>query len=120
MAFARRSASIKASDIPSPAAPSALGPAACPLSVNLSPLTSKKGSSTCALLLSQIPWFAGLLFRKRKEDDYDTTVYTYYCSWRRDCGLALYPASVRQSGPLLCPDHPGRRSGHLHRASQTP
>jgi hypothetical protein len=25
----------------------------------------------CALLLSQIPWFAGLFFRKRKEDDSD-------------------------------------------------
>src|SRR5260221_21248 len=60
------------------------------------------------------------MFSKRKENGHDTPVHTHSCSWRRDCRLALYPALVRQSGPLLCPDHPRRRSGYLHRAPQAP
>jgi hypothetical protein len=56
----------------------------------LAPNSLVKGSSSCALLLSQIPWFAGLLFRKRKEDDDDTTVYTYSCSGKRRYEQAQY------------------------------
>src|SRR5256714_14568302 len=39
------------------------------------------------------------MFSKRKEDGHDTPVHTHSSSWRGDCGLALYPAPGRQSGP---------------------
>src|SRR6266566_1533327 len=35
------------------------------------------------------------MFSNRKEDGHDTTVHTHSCSWRGDCGLALYPAPGR-------------------------
>src|SRR5260370_27391843 len=59
-------------------------------------------------------------FSKRKEDGHDTPLHTHSSSWRGDCTPTLFLAPGRQSGPRVCPDHPGRRSGHLHRAPQAP
>src|SRR5439155_14837529 len=84
----------------------------------------KKDSSTLFISDDHMWWSSRYhsehIFSNRKEDGHDTTVHTHSRSWRRDCGLALYPAPGRQSGPRVGPDHPGRRIGHLHRASQAP
>src|SRR6266566_670259 len=84
----------------------------------------KKDSSTLFLYDDHRWWSSRYpsehIFSNRKEDGHDTTVHTHSCSWRGDCGLALYPAPVRQSGPRVGPDHAGRRIGHLHCAPQAP